>query len=133
MTDTLQVAIVNSDNVVTNCIVIPKDMGLDALGNESLFLFEDNVRKLLKDASIKAIPLPMSDFAVTYQRAHGIGSTWDPVNKFFYGQQPFPSWTLSVEAKGWEAPTPRPADDKPYRWNEEQQSWDVVDVTASQP
>jgi len=39
--------------------------------------------------------------------------------------QPYDSWTWNSEEKVWEAPVPRPNDDKYYRWNEETQSWDI--------
>ena len=52
----------------------------------------------------------------------GIGYTYDPINDWFYNQQPYLSWTLNDNAQ-WQAPTPRPADNKDYRWDEETLSW----------
>jgi hypothetical protein len=58
----------------------------------------------------------------------GIGYIYDSQNDIFYPESPFPSWTLNVQTATWEAPTPRPADGKPYLWNEDTKSW--VEVTV---
>ena len=55
----------------------------------------------------------------------GIGMLYDPINDWFVGAQPYPSWTLDSDAK-WQSPTPRPTDGKFYTWNEETLSWDEV-------
>jgi len=57
----------------------------------------------------------------------GIGFQYDPVNDWFQAPQPYPSWTLDSDAQ-WQAPTPRPTDDKHYTWNESTLSWEIVDV-----
>jgi hypothetical protein len=56
----------------------------------------------------------------------GIGYTWDGIG--FAAPQPFPSWTKNSETYFWEAPTPKPVDDKFYRWNEDTTSW--VEIPA---
>jgi hypothetical protein len=58
----------------------------------------------------------------------GIGHTYDRTNDVFYGQQPYPSWTLNQSTWSWEPPTPYPMEDnKSYRWNESTTSWDIVE------
>lgn len=56
----------------------------------------------------------------------GIGYIYDSVRDAFYAPQPYPSWTLNEETCLWEAPTPRPTDDKPYTWDEETLSWQEI-------
>jgi hypothetical protein len=56
----------------------------------------------------------------------GIGYTWDGTG--FSAPQPYASWTLNAETYQWDAPTPMPADNKRYTWNEETTSW--VEVEA---
>lgn len=51
----------------------------------------------------------------------GPGFTFDGVG--FAAPQPFASWTLNSETYHWEAPTPYPADGKPYKWDETTLSW----------
>lgn len=56
----------------------------------------------------------------------GIGYTWDGTG--FAAPQPYPSWQLDQETYLWNAPTPKPEDGKPYRWDEETLSW--IEMTA---
>jgi hypothetical protein len=51
----------------------------------------------------------------------GIGYTYNPDEDIFVAPQPFPSWTRS--GSFWNAPTPRPEDDKFYTWDEDSLSW----------
>ena len=51
----------------------------------------------------------------------GIGYSWDGVG--FAAPQPYPSWTKNSDTYLWEAPTPRPTDDKFYEWDEATTSW----------
>ena len=55
----------------------------------------------------------------------GIGMVYDEDNDIFRDKKaPYANWTLNTTTAKWEAPTPMPADDKPYNWNEATQSWD---------
>ena len=53
----------------------------------------------------------------------GIGWIYHPEKENFSSPQPYPSWVLDDQCH-WQAPVPRPDDDKSYTWNEETQSWD---------
>jgi len=57
----------------------------------------------------------------------GTGFTYDDVNDVFVAPQPFPSWSLD-DNFDWQAPTPMPEDDNLYTWNEETQSWDIIET-----
>lgn len=57
----------------------------------------------------------------------GIGHIYDKTNDVFYSPQPFPSWTLNQTTWTWDAPTPKPNDEKSYRWNESTTSWDIIE------
>ena len=56
-----------------------------------------------------------------------IGFIYDEQRDAFYQPQNYPSWTLDEETCAWEPPTPMPTDGKPYKWNEETTSWDLVE------
>jgi len=56
----------------------------------------------------------------------GIGYTFDGTG--FAAPQPYPSWSLNSTTYLWEAPTPKPVDDKFYRWDEDTTSW--VEISA---
>lgn len=58
----------------------------------------------------------------------GIGFSYDSQLDAFIPPQPFPSWLLNNDTCLWEAPTPKPNDDKFYKWEESSQSW--VEVTV---
>ena len=55
----------------------------------------------------------------------GIGFTYNQVEDIFITPQPYPSWIRS--GSFWNAPIPKPNDDKFYSWNEEDQAWTLVD------
>ena len=40
--------------------------------------------------------------------------------------QPFASWSFNEDQWQWEPPVPRPADNKPYVWNEDNKAWEVL-------
>ena len=60
----------------------------------------------------------------------GIGYTYDETRDAFIPQKPFESWVLNEDTCNWEAPTPRPTDDKEYRWDESTTSWVEVELPA---
>ena len=57
----------------------------------------------------------------------GIGWTYDSEKDAFYEPQPYASWTLNTTTCLWEAPTAKPTDGKPYKWDETSKSW--VEIT----
>lgn len=57
----------------------------------------------------------------------GIGFTYDDVNDVFVAPQPYPSWSLD-ENHDWQAPVAKPDDNQLYGWNEETQSWDLINI-----
>lgn len=59
----------------------------------------------------------------------GVGWTWDPARDAFYAPQPYPSWTLDEGTCTWQPPVAHPDDGAVYYWNEETQSWDLVEGT----
>jgi len=60
----------------------------------------------------------------------GIGFTYDDVRDAFIPPKPYPSWILDEETCRWEAPISKPEEDGVmYEWNEENQTWDIVQIT----
>ena len=53
----------------------------------------------------------------------GIGGIYDPIRDAFIKTSLYPSWILNEETCRWEAPTPYPADDRDYLWDENTTSW----------
>lgn len=56
----------------------------------------------------------------------GIGFAYDAQRDAFIEPKPYPSWALNEDTCRWNAPIAMPTDNKPYIWNETNQSWDEV-------
>ena len=57
----------------------------------------------------------------------GIGFTYDEDRDAFIPKKPFNSWNLNEETCLWDPPVARPNDGQRYSWNEENQTWQVID------
>ena len=58
-----------------------------------------------------------------------IGGSYDTTKDAFINKKPYLSWTLNEATCHWEAPTEYPEDGsdlKPYIWNENTTSWDLL-------
>ena len=62
----------------------------------------------------------------------GIGHTYDATRDAFIPLQTYPSWTLNEDSCQWEAPVAYPDDGNMYTWNETDQTWDEVEMPASE-
>lgn len=58
----------------------------------------------------------------------GIGWNYNSALLTFYPPQPFPSWILNVDTHTWESPIAYPTDDKNYIWNEDNQTWEEIEL-----
>jgi hypothetical protein len=56
----------------------------------------------------------------------GIGYTYDEDRDAFIPPKPFNSWVLNEDTCLWESPIPYPQDNNRYNWNEQNQSWDLI-------
>ena len=66
----------------------------------------------------------------------GVGYTYDQVRDAFIAPKPFNSWILNETTCQWEAPISEPEltqeqidNNNYYKWNEENQTWDLVDIS----
>lgn len=60
----------------------------------------------------------------------GIGYSYSDYLDAFIPPKPFPSWVLNEDTCLWEAPIPYPGEGTDiYTWNEENQTWDLVQIT----
>jgi hypothetical protein len=57
----------------------------------------------------------------------GIGYTYDEDRDAFIPKKPFNSWILNENTCLWESPIPYPQDNNKYNWNEQNQSWDLIE------
>jgi hypothetical protein len=57
----------------------------------------------------------------------GIGYTYDEDRNAFIAPKPYNSWILNETNCLWESPIPYPQDNNKYNWNEQNQSWDLIE------
>jgi hypothetical protein len=57
----------------------------------------------------------------------GIGYIYDEDRDAFIPPKHFNSWILNEDTCLWEAPVAMPQDDKIYKWNEQNKSWDIIE------
>jgi hypothetical protein len=58
----------------------------------------------------------------------GIGYTYNENLDAFIPPKPYDSWLLNEETALWEPPVAYPNDKKHYYWNEENISWQLIDI-----
>ena len=57
----------------------------------------------------------------------GIGMTYDEDRDAFIPPKPYNSWILNEDTCLWNAPVAYPNDDKKYKWNEQNLTWDLME------
>jgi hypothetical protein len=57
----------------------------------------------------------------------GIGYKYDQARDAFIPPKPFNSWVLNETTCLWESPVAHPNDGQQYNWNEQNQTWDLID------
>lgn len=71
---------------------------------------------------------PSDDQSKAFRKNYaGIGYTYDKTRDAFIPPQPYPSWTMNEDTCLWDPPVPYPEDGQMYNWNEETQSWDLLE------
>ena len=103
--------IVERVEVVSNDIATTEQAGVDFLNN--LYKSRDVWKQTSYNATIR------KNFA-------GIGFKYDQTRDAFIPPKPFNSWTLNENTCRWEAPVAYPNDDQDYKWNEQNQTWDLI-------
>jgi hypothetical protein len=70
---------------------------------------------------------PSEDQTKAFRKNYaGIGYTYDEQIDAFIPPKPYPSWILNEFSCLWESPVPYPNDGNIYRWNEDTQTWDLI-------
>jgi hypothetical protein len=107
-------------NIVEQVIVVSNDVATTEQDGVDFINKLYNTRDVWKQTSYNG------NFRKNYA---GIGYTYDQQRDAFIEPKPFNSWTLKESTCRWEAPIPMPNDVsaiKQYKWNEQNQSWDLV-------
>jgi len=120
---------INENNIVVQVIVVDTKDTSTADGVEKESIGEAFCERLLggtwKKTSYNTLANKHTGGGTPLRGNYaGIGYVYDPTNDVFYPPQPFPSWSISAATNWvWEAPTPMPADGKPYAWDENTKTW----------
>lgn len=113
------------NNVVERVIVVHNNELLDENGNE----VEQNGINFCRNL-LGGTWLQTSYNGNMRKNFAGSGYTYDSQRDAFIPPKPFNSWTLDEETCLWQSPVPYPSDDNLYLWNEETQSWDLVEQST---
>ena len=112
----------DENNTVLQVIVVHNNELLDTSGNESEAKGVEFCSTLFGHTNW----VQTSYNSNIRKQFAGTGYTYDSDKDIFVAPQPYPSWSLD-DNSDWQAPTPMPEDDNMYSWNEDTQSWDLVE------
>jgi len=112
-------------NIVEQIIVIHNSVIIDENGIEQEKLGSDFINKLYNTRDVWKQTSYNGNIRKNYA---GIGYQYDQQRDAFIPPKPFNSWVLDENTCLWEAPVAKPNDENKYKWNEENQSWDLVVV-----
>jgi len=114
--------IVEKIEVVSNDVATTEQAGVDFLNN----LY--NTRDVWKQTSYNTKGgehiLSGTPFRKNYA---GIGWKYDQTRDAFIPPKTFNSWVLNETTCLWDPPVVKPDDGQQYTWNEENQTWDLVE------
>lgn len=109
----------DSDNIVTQVVVVDNSVLIKADGTESELKGKQFLNSLLGTATWK-----QTSYNGTIRKNYaGVGYKYDSTRDAFIPPKPFASWTLNETTCQWEAPVAYPTDGNLYNWNETNQQW----------
>jgi hypothetical protein len=114
--------IVEKVEVVSNDIATTEQAGVDFLNN--LYGTNDTWKQTSYNTYGGVHLLGGTPFRKNYG---GIGFKYDQTRDAFIEPKPFNSWTLNETTCLWEAPVAKPNDNSIYNWNEQNQTWDLIE------
>ena len=118
---------INNSNIVEKVIVVSNDVatteqaGVDFINN--LYKTNDVWKQTSYNTYGGVHKLGGTPFRKNYA---GIGYIYDQTRDAFIPPKPFNSWILNEDTCRWEAPVAYPNDDNKYTWNEQNQTWDLI-------
>ena len=118
-------AFLDENNIVTS-VIVGKDEGTDGIDWEQKYgeIKGQTCKRTSYNTIANTHLLDGTPFRGNYA---GIGYLYDDVNNIFIPVKPYDSWSLDITTATWKAPVDKPTDGQDYNWNEETQSWDLVE------
>ena len=119
----------DDNNVVTQVVVVSNNVATDeAAGIFFLKTLYKEPNAIWKQTSYNTIEGVHTLGGTPLRKNYaGIGYTYDEERDAFIPSQHHSSWTLNETTCQWEAPVAYPDDGKRYNWNEDNQSWDLIE------
>ena len=75
-----------------------------------------------------------TSYTGVFRKNYGrVGDTYDETRDAFISPKPYPSWTLNEDSCQWEPSEARPDDRKDYKWNEDNETWDLAEDSGDPP
>jgi hypothetical protein len=102
---------IDSNNIVLRVLVV--DNSEEHRGQEFL----------ANDLSLGGTWIQTSYSASFRKNFAGIGYTYDSTRDAFIAPKPYPSWILNETTCNWDSPTPRPASEGHWQWDEDTLQW----------
>lgn len=119
---------INSDNIVTEVIVVNNDVILDSNGQEQESLGVDFCKQLYGDGTYKQTSYNSN----LRKNMATVGSTYDASKDAFIRPKRYSSWVLDESTCRWKPPVEHPSDseaiggDVLYQWDESVTNWRVT-------
>jgi len=111
------------NNKVIEVLSVHNEVLKDSNGVEQENLGIDFLTKLTGWAIWK-----QTSYNGNFRKNHAsIGYTYDEDRDAFIPKKPFNSWILNETTCQWEAPVAYPNDGQRYIWNEQNQSWTLIE------
>lgn len=118
---------INSENLVTEVIVINNDVILDSNGEEQESLGVDFCKQIYGDGTYKQT----SYNSKIRKNMATVGSTYDTSRDAFIRPKRYSSWVLDESTCRWIPPVEQPSDSEAnggnvlYHWDESSKKWKV--------
>ena len=114
----------DENNIVTEVLVVNNEVLLKTDGTESEYKGKVFLNGLFGNAN-----WVQTSYNGSFRKNFaGIGWIYDQELDAFLPPRPGNSWTLNLETYDWDPPIPYPTDGQPYDWNEETQTWDLINL-----
>jgi hypothetical protein len=118
----IEVLSVNNEVLKDSNGIEREDIGID-------FLTKLTGYPIWKQTSYNTIGGVHNNGGTPLRKNHaGIGYTYDEERDAFIPKKHFNSWILNENTCLWESPIPYPQDNNKYNWNEQNQSWDIIEL-----
>jgi hypothetical protein len=114
-------SIVKKVEVVSNDVATTEQSGVDFLNN----LYGTN--DIWKQTSYNTRGGQHLTGGTPFRKNYGsVGDKYDQTRDAFIPPKPYNSWVLNETTCLWDPPVVKPDDGQRYKWNEENQTWDLI-------